>query len=58
MQIKKCDLCKKEFEGHGHGPHPLKGEICCDTCHNTKVLPARFELAKKEKEETKNNGNN
>jgi len=46
MTIKKCDLCRKEFIGHGHQPHPLKGKICCDNCHYKKVIPARFALHK------------
>jgi len=51
MTIKKCAICKKQFIGHGHGPFPLKGKVCCDQCHNTKVIPARFALAKASKEE-------
>ena len=42
--IKKCDICKKQFTGHGHSSHPLRGEKCCDTCHNKKVLLARLAL--------------
>jgi len=46
LQTKKCDICKKQFIGHGHSPHPLRGDKACDKCHYKKVVPARFALMK------------
>jgi hypothetical protein len=33
-----------EFTGMGNNPEPLKSfeERCCDTCNQTKVIPARL----------------
>lgn len=37
-----CDICGKEFEGYGNNPAPLDGNICCDICNKTYVIPARL----------------
>lgn len=42
-----CVLCKKEFDGAGNNPEPLKRNKypesrCCDECDDLKVTPARF----------------
>jgi len=46
MTTKICDICNEEFTGHGHQPHPYKGDKCCDNCHS-KVIHARFLLMEK-----------
>jgi len=45
MKLKKiCCICKKEFQGWGNNPDPIKKKgICCKECDNTKVIPARIE---------------
>jgi len=43
---KICVLCGKAFKEYGNNPAPLKDEgECCDSCNDTKVLPARFKGA-------------
>lgn len=38
-----CVLCEKRFFNFGHNPAPLSEEgRCCDSCNNTKVIPARI----------------
>jgi hypothetical protein len=52
-----CCLCGEPCEpwhapwhaepgGYGHNPDPLgeEGERCCNTCNDTKVIPARIGL--------------
>ena len=57
MNIKKCCLCGEDIEvkftpegkaywSDGNNPEPLgkkEGDRCCDTCNDTKVIPARME---------------
>ena len=43
-KIKKCCLCGKEIEGYGNNPSPLKGDICCDECNATILVPLRLYL--------------
>ena len=43
--MKKCDLCEKQFEGHGHGTHPFKGSVCCDEYNTRLVVPMRIAMA-------------
>ena len=50
-----CCLCGCEFLGYngfGNNPWPLRktGE-CCNDCKHMWVIPARIELARKEREE-------
>lgn len=48
LNIKKCCICGKEFEGWGNNPYPVKEEgECCDECNFMYVLPARIELLNK-----------
>ena len=43
--MKKCVICKKEIEGFGHNPDPVKKKgRCCDKCNFTVVLPSRIKL--------------
>ena len=39
-----CVLCDAKFYEWGNNPYPLAGtnEVCCSTCNNTKVIPARL----------------
>lgn len=51
-----CCICKQEIkDGHGHNPAPFPVEWpeqrCCDICNELLVIPARLELAMKEKNE-------
>ena len=37
-----CVICKKQFEGFGNNPYPIKKEgRCCDECNNNEVIIAR-----------------
>ena len=46
----KCCICKKSFKGYGNNPWPLKEEgVCCNEC-NAKVLFARLDFSRIEKE--------
>lgn len=40
----KCSICKKESEGFGHNPEPIKpyDQRCCDACNNEVVIPVRI----------------
>lgn len=43
----KCCLCSKEIEkkpgwDQGNNAEPLAAGRCCDTCNNTRVIPARL----------------
>lgn len=41
---KKCIICGKPIEGHGHNPWPIKDEgQCCDEC-NKLVIKERIRL--------------
>jgi len=53
MDISKtCCFCKKKFMGYGNNPAPLKDEgVCCDDCNKQYVIPKRFDLLIKEREE-------
>jgi hypothetical protein len=46
FDIPACSLCGGPVEGWGHNPAPLADrEIdgpCCQTCNDTKVIPARL----------------
>ncbi|MDO4527693.1 MAG: hypothetical protein Q4C03_02770 [bacterium] len=40
-----CCLCGKKFHGWGNNPYPVNkdaGTECCDSCDDTKVVPARI----------------
>jgi hypothetical protein len=44
----KCILCGIEFEGVGNDPSPLaspRDGVCCDRCHDIRVIPARLRRA-------------
>ena len=42
-KIKVCCICKKQFEGWGNNPAPIKQEgECCDECNWKYVVPARL----------------
>lgn len=55
-EVKKpvCCLCGNECENQfGNNPWPLsknEEDRCCDICNDTKVIPARLELAKENRE--------
>ena len=39
----KCTLCRKESEGYGNNPTPVKNYgQCCDDCNLRFVIPARI----------------
>lgn len=42
MELRKCVLCKKEYEGYGNNAQPLKTGMCCDDCNIFKVIPKRY----------------
>jgi len=53
MSAPDCCLCGQPCEpwhegstGYGHNPHPYgeEGDRCCNTCNETKVIPARLDL--------------
>ena len=44
--MKKCVICKKEFEGFGNNAEPIKEGRCCDEC-NVKVFIKRIKNIKK-----------
>ena len=51
---RKCCICKKPIEGTGHNPIPVwPTGRCCDKCHSTYVLPARYRLIAQQAEEEK-----
>ena len=52
-KTKKCDLCEKQFEGYGHGPHPFKGKVCCDACNDKIVVPIRKAMTYASRKPTK-----
>lgn len=52
--MKKCCICKKEFDGFSNNANPIKNGICCDECNMRKVIPRRLKSLRKleqEKEE-------
>ena len=51
--MKKCDLCEKQFEGHGHNPNPFNGKVCCDACHQKLIVPIRIAMAEANRKPTK-----
>ena len=55
---KKCCICQKEINDHGHNPDPLNAKgRCCGYCNLTKVIPARLRLYKKQLTDGKNERN-
>jgi len=46
MEIKKCSICEKEYEGFGNNAEPINQGRCCDDCNYTKVIPKRIENIK------------
>ena len=46
---KTCDLCGCVFLEWGNNPHPFIGEVCCDSCNEGLVIPARMALASRRK---------
>ena len=49
MEKNKCVLCGKVFEGFGNNPQPLADGKCCDSCNFLKVIPARLEIVRRNK---------
>jgi|GEM_PF-2162643 len=51
----ECSLCGAEIKGayESNNPYPLgnEGDKCCNICNSTKVIPERFGLKGKEREE-------
>ena len=48
--MKKCSICKKQFDGHGNNPSPFSGETCCDECNQNYVVPLRvYQITKEPK---------
>lgn len=48
-----CCICKKEINGSGNNPWPLKykdNERCCDMCNSELVIPLRLKNMEKKKE--------
>ena len=49
----KCCFCGIAIEGYGNNPAPIKtksvGDVCCDECNYTKVIPTRLGLPIKQK---------
>ena len=52
MELKKCCICGKKFDGWGNNPYPAreKGE-CCDKCNWEIVIPMRMLLYKGQRKE-------
>lgn len=38
----KCCICGNEIENYGNNAFPVKDGKCCDSCHETVVIPARM----------------
>lgn len=58
--VRTCCLCGQRFIGWGNDPWPVLPEIelkddedavCCDECNFTRVIPARLDLMKEERDE-------
>ena len=42
-----CCICGERFIGYGNNPWPIVNDEnarCCDTCNETKVIPARLAM--------------
>ena len=51
-----CCLCHKPIIGYGNNPWPISTnpeDRCCDVCNYTKVIPARLEIARIAKENSR-----
>lgn len=41
----KCCICKKEFNGYGNNPYPLRTTgVCCDECNILVIIMERLRL--------------
>lgn len=56
LNILTCCICGKEFiDRTGHNPWPVivdntGKKVCCEACNATVVIPARFEMAREQRE--------
>lgn len=43
--MNKCCICKKEYDGYGNNPSPIRfiGR-CCDKCNLKYVIPMRMSM--------------
>lgn len=43
---KNCCVCGKKIYGYGNNPYPIygQGEVCCDDCNTTVVIPKRLQM--------------
>lgn len=47
VKEKECDICGKQFNEYGNNPAPIHGDICCNECNETLVVPLRiFQVSK------------
>jgi hypothetical protein len=45
MKVRKCSLCGLNLVGIGNNPQPVLDDVnarCCNTCNDTRVIPARI----------------
>ncbi|MCL2521270.1 MAG: hypothetical protein FWE36_00245 [Erysipelotrichales bacterium] len=39
---KICSICETKIVGYDCNPHPFKGDVCCEACNQTIVMPVRL----------------
>lgn len=55
MEKQTCCICRKEFEGYGNNPWPMRPNgRCCDRCDQMFVIPEKIRLVIKSQEKEKN----
>lgn len=42
MEIHKCSICGKQYEGFGNNAQPVNNGRCCDECNREVVIPMRI----------------
>lgn len=51
MEIHKCSICGKQYEGFGNNAQPVNDGRCCDECNrNIVVLRRLTDIINKNKE--------
>lgn len=51
MEIHKCSICGKQYEGFGNNAQPINDGRCCDECNKNVVIPRRLtDIINKSKE--------
>ena len=51
MEIHKCSICGKQYEGFGNNAQPINDGRCCDECNKNVVIARRLtDIINKSKE--------